>query len=157
MLIGPNAEQLGVKSIKDALTLASYAGFDLVLISPTANPQVCKIMDYNKFKYESKKKSKENMKKQRESNLEMKEYRLTASIDIHDFETRVKNSSKYLEKGHKIKASIRFRGREMAHTDLGRGVMIRFSESLANISTIEQRPVLDGRVMTMILAPKKEK
>ena len=108
MLIGPNGEQLGIKPLKDALTLASYAGFDLVLMSPNAKPPVCKIMDYNKFKYEKKKQNKENLKKQRERNLEMKEYRLTVSIDVHDFNTRVKNSSKYLEKGHKIKASIRF-------------------------------------------------
>lgn len=157
MLIGPNGEQLGIKPIKDALTLASYAGFDLVLMSPNAKPPVCKIMDYNKFKYEKKKQNKENMKKQREKNLEMKEYRLTVSIDVHDFDTRVRNSSKYLEKGHKIKASIRFKGREMAHIDLGREVLNRFAEALTELATVEQKPVLDGRVMTMILSPKKEK
>ena len=157
MVIGPNGEQLGIKSIKDALTLASYAGFDLVLISPNANPQVCKIMDYNKYKYENKKKQKENMKKQREANLEMKEYRLSVNIDVHDFNTRVVNSTKYLEKGHRIKVSIRFRGREMAHTDLGRDVLLRFADTLSNISTVEQKPTLDGRVMTMILMPKKDK
>ncbi|MBQ9181640.1 MAG: translation initiation factor IF-3 [Bacilli bacterium] len=157
MVIGPNGEQLGIKPIKDALTLASYAGFDLVLISPNANPQVCKIMDYNKYKYENKKKQKENMKKQREANLEMKEYRLSVNIDVHDFNTRVVNSTKYLEKGHRIKVSIRFRGREMAHTDLGRDVLLRFADTLSNISNVEQKPTLDGRVMTMILMPKKEK
>ena len=156
MLIGPNGEQLGIKPLKDALTLASYAGFDLVLMSPNAKPPVCKIMDYNKFKYEKKKQNKENLKKQRERNLEMKEYRLTVSIDVHDFNTRVKNSSKYLEKGHKIKASIRFKGREMGHIDRGKDVLHRFAEALSEISTVEQKPVLDGRVMTMILAPKKE-
>ena len=157
MLIGPNGEQLGIKPLKDALTLASYAGFDLVLMSPNAKPPVCKIMDYNKFKYEKKKQNKENLKKQRERNLEIKEYRLTVSIDVHDFNTRVKNSSKYLEKGHKIKASIRFKGREMVHIDRGKDVLHRFAEALSEISTVEQKPVLDGRVMTMILAPKKEK
>ena len=157
MLIGPNGEQLGIKPLKDALTLASYAGFDLVLMSPNAKPPVCKIMDYNKFKYEKKKQNKENLKKQRERNLEMKEYRLTVSIDVHDFNTRVKNSSKYLEKGHKIKASIRFKGREMVHIDRGKDVLHRFAEALSEISTVEKKPVLDGRVMTMILAPKKEK
>ena len=157
MVIGPNGEQLGIKPIKDALTLASYAGFDLVLISPNANPQVCKIMDYNKYKYENKKKQKENMKKQREANLEMKEYRLSVNIDVHDFNTSVVNSTKYLEKGHRIKVSIRFRGREMAHTDLGRDVLLRFADTLSNISNVEQKPTLDGRVMTMILMPKKEK
>ena len=157
MVIGPNGEQLGIKPINDARTLASYAGFDLVLISPGANPPVCKIMDYNKFKYENKKKQKENMKKQRESNLEMKEYRLSVTIDVHDFDTRVRNASKYLEKGHKIKASIRFKGREMAHTDLGKDVLIKFATTLENVAEIEQKPKLEGRSMTMILMPKKEK
>lgn len=157
MVIGPNGEQLGVKPIKDALTLANYAGFDLVLINPNANPQVCKIMDYNKFKYENKKRQKENLKKQRESNLDMKEYRLSVTIDVHDFNTRVNNSRKYLEKGHKIKVSIRFKGREMAHTDLGKDVLLRFADALGEVSIVESKPTLDGRVMVMILAPKKEK
>ena len=157
MVIGPNGEQLGIKNIKDALTLATYAGFDLVLINQNGNPPVCKIMDYNKFKYENKKKEKENMKKQRETNLELKEYRLSVSIDVHDFNTRVNQAIKYLEKGHRVKASIRFKGREMAHTDLGKQVLVRFSEALNEVSEIEQKPLLDGRNMTMILMPKKEK
>ena len=156
LFIGPNGEQLGVKPINDALTLANFAGFDLVLMNPNGNPPVCKIMDYNKFKYENKKRAKENIKKQKESNLEMKEYRLSVNIDIHDFNTRVVNAKKYLEKGHKIKASIRFKGREMAHTDLGVDVLIRFSEALADVSSIEQKPNLDGRFMTMILMPIKK-
>ena len=157
MVIGPNGEQLGTKALKDALTLASYAGFDLVLINPNGNPPVCKIMDYNKFKYENKKKSKENLKKQRETNLELKEYRLSVTIDVHDFDTKVKQASKYLEKGHKVKASIRFRGREMAHTDLGLKVLLRFAEALDGCSQVEQKPILEARTMTMVLAPKKEK
>lgn len=157
MVIGPNGEQLGIKSTKDAITLSTYAGFDLVMINPNGNPPVCKVMDYNKFKYENKKKQKENIKKQREANLEMKEYRLSVAIDIHDFNTRVKNSSKYLEKGHKVKASIRFKGREMAHTELGKDVLIKFADALKDVSDIEQKPILEGRNMTMILMPKKEK
>lgn len=157
MVIGPNGEQLGTKALRDAQTLASYAGFDLVLINPNGNPPVCKIMDYNKYKYENKKKNKENLKKQRESNHELKEYRLSVTIDVHDFDTKVKQASKYLEKGHKIKASIRFRGREMAHTDLGLKVLLRFSETLSEWATVEQKPLLEARTMTMILAPKKEK
>lgn len=157
MVIGPNGEQLGIKNIKDALTLATYAGFDLVLINQNGNPPVCKIMDYNKFKYENKKKQKENLKKQRETNLELKEYRLSVSIDVHDFNTRVNQALKYLEKGHRVKASIRFKGREMAHTDLGKQVLVRFSEALNEVSEVEQKPLLDGRNMTMILMPKKEK
>lgn len=157
MVIGPNGEKLGIKSRQDALTLANYAGFDLVLISPNANPQVCKIMDYNKYKYETKKKAKENLKKQRESNLEMKEYRLSVTIDVHDFDTRVRNSSKYLEKGHKVKVSIRFKGRELAHPELGEAVLLRFAEAVDSIAEIEQKPKLEGRFMTMMLMPKKEK
>ena len=154
MVIGPGGEQLGIKSLNDAKTLASFAGFDLVLI-PTATPPVCKIMDYNKFKYENKKKQKENLKKQRESNLEMKEYRLSVTIDVHDFDTRVRNSSKYLEKGHKVKVSIRFKGREMAHPELGKDVLLRFAKELENVASIDQNPKLEGKFMTMILAPKK--
>ena len=157
MVIGPGGEQLGVKPIKDALTLASYAGFDLVLMNPNANPAVCKIMDYNKFKYENKKKQKENFKKQREANLELKEYRLSVTIDKHDFDTRVVASKKYLEKGHKVKVSIRFKGREMAHPELGKDVLLRFAASLEDVAEIEQKPKLDGRVMAMMLMPKKEK
>ena len=157
MVIGPNGEQLGVKGIKDALTLASYAGFDLVLMNPKGKPPVCKIMDYNRFKYENKKRQKENLKKQRESNLEMKEYRLSVSIDVHDFNTRVNNASKYLQKGHKVKVSIRFRGREMAHTYLGKDVLLKFADAVQEFSTIEQQPKLDGRFMTMILTPIKGK
>lgn len=157
MVIGPNGEQLGVKGIKDALTLASYAGFDLVLMNPKGKPPVCKIMDYNRFKYENKKRQKENLKKQRESNLEMKEYRLSVSIDVHDFNTRVNNASKYLQKGHKVKVSIRFKGREMVHTYLGKDVLLKFADAVKEFSTIEQQPKLDGRFMTMILTPIKGK
>jgi translation initiation factor IF-3 len=157
MVIGPKGEQLGIKSIKDALILASYAGFDLVLMNPKGNPPVCKIMDYNRYKYESKKRQKENLKKQREANLEMKEYRLSVNIDVHDFNTRVNNATKYLKKGHKIKVSIRFKGREMAHTNLGKDVLIKFAQTVEQLATIEQKPKLDGRFMTMILAPIKEK
>ena len=157
MVIGPNGEQLGVKSINDARTLAEYAGFDLVLMNPNATPAVCKIMDYNKFKYENKKRQKENAKKQRESNLETKEYRLSINIDVHDFDTRVKNAKKYLEKGHKIKVSVRFRGRELARPEFGKEVLMRFYNALSEISEIEQNPKMEGKFMTMLLMPKKEK
>ncbi|MBR2833297.1 MAG: translation initiation factor IF-3 [Bacilli bacterium] len=157
MVIGPNGEQLGTKPIKDALTLASYAGFDLVLMNPNGKPPVCKIMDYNRYKYDQKKKQKENLKKQREANLDIKEYRLSVTIDVHDFNTRVKNATKYLEKGHKIQVSVRFKGREMAHTHLGKEVLERFADAVKDISTIEQQPKMDGRFMHMLLAPIKEK
>lgn len=156
MVIGPKGEQLGLKSKEDALVLAEYAGFDLVLISPTSNPAVAKLMDFKKFKYEKKKKQKESQKKQRETNLETKEYRLSVTIDIHDFNTRVINAKKYLEKGNKIKASIRFKGRQLAHTELGEEVLLRFAKELESISDIEQKPKFEFRTMSILLAPKKK-
>ena len=155
MVIGPNGEQLGLKSGQDALTLAGYAGFDLVLMSENANPPVCKIMDYNKFRYEKKKKSKDALKKQRETIVDTKEFRLSVTIDKHDFDTRVRNARKNLEKGSKIKASIRFKGRQIAHPELAQEVLIRFSNELSDISEIEIQPKLEGRSIFMQLTPKK--
>ena len=114
-------------------------------------------MDYNKYKYESKKRQKENIKKQRESNLDIKEYRLSVTIDKHDFDTRVRNSSKYLEKGHKIKVSIRFKGRELAHPELGKEVLLRFAKEVEDIAIMDGQPKLEGKFMTMMLIPNKEK
>ena len=155
MVIGPNGEQLGVKSKQDALTLAKYAGFDLVLMSDSANPPVCKIMDYNRFKYEKKKKAKDALKKQREAIVDVKEFRLSITIDVHDFDTRVRNARKNLEKGAKIKASIRFKGRQISHPELAKDVLIRFSDELSDIADVELAPKLDGRSMYMQLTPKK--
>ena len=157
LVIGPNGEQAGVKPIEDALTLASYAGLDLVLLNPNGNPPVVKVMDYNKYRYERQKKEKEASKKQRANKSELKEFRLSPVIDVGDFETKLKNVTKYLQKGDKIKLSIRFKGRQMAHTDLGREVLEKFESRLEDISTIEQKAKLDGRSMTMLLIPKKEK
>jgi translation initiation factor IF-3 len=155
MVIGPNGEKMGIKNLDDAKTLANYAGLDLVLMSENSTPPVAKIMDYNKFKYEKAKKLKEAQKKQRESNKEVKEYRLSVTIDVHDFETRKRNASEYLKKGHKIKAFIRFKGRQMAHTELGEDVLLKFAESLSDVSTIEVEPKIEGRQMSVMLAPKK--
>lgn len=157
LVIGPNGEQAGVKSIEDALTLASYAGLDLVLLNPNGNPPVAKIMDYNKYRYEKQKKEKEASKKQRANKSELKEFRLSPVIDVGDFETKLKNVTKYLLKGDRIKLSIRFKGRQMAHTDLGKEVLEKFAARLEDISTIEQKAKLDGRSMTMLLIPKKDK
>lgn len=155
LVIGPNGEQMGIKSIADAQTIANYAGLDLVLMNANANPAVCKIMDYNKFKYERAKKEKENRKKQQANNVELKEYRLSPVIDVGDFDTKVRNASKYLEKGHKIKLSIRFKGRQIIHPELGEEVMNRFAEKVKDIATVEQKAKLEGRSMTMLLAPIK--
>lgn len=156
MVIGPNGEQMGLKKLNDAKTLASYAGLDLVLMSENSTPAVAKIMDYNKYRYEKQKKLKEQQKKQRENNKDIKEYQLSVTIDIHDFETRRKNAHSYLEKGHKIKASIRFKGRHMAHPELGNDVLLKFANELSDVSEIESKPKLEGRNMFMILAPKKD-
>ena len=155
MVIGPNGEQLGIKTRQDALTLAGYAGFDLVLMNENSNPPVCKIMDYNKFKYEKKKKTKEAQKKQRETQVETKEYRLSVNIDIHDFDTRVNNAKKSLEKGNKIKASIRFKGRQIAHPELARDVLDKKKKKVSNIADIEAKPKIEGKTMFMLLTPKK--
>lgn len=155
LVIGPNGEQTGVKSIEDALTLASYAGLDLVLIGPNGNPPVTKLMDYNKYKYERSKKEKEALKKQRATMQELKEFRLSPSIDVGDFETKINQVTKYLLKGDKIKLSIRFKGRQMAHTDLGMEVLNKFASRLEELAEVEQAPKLDGRNMFMMLIPKK--
>lgn len=154
MVIGPNGEKLGMKQRQDALTLASYAGLDLVLMSSNT-PAVAKIMDYNKYRYEKKKKIKEQQKKQRENNKELKEYQLSVTIDIGDFNTRKKNAREYLLKGHKIKASIHFKGRQMAHTELGLDVLNRFAEELSDVAIVEEKAKLEGRNMFLLLAPKK--
>lgn len=157
LVIGPNGEQVGVKPIKDALTLASYAGLDLVLINPNGTPPVTKVMDYNKYRYEKQKKEKEASKRQKQNSSELKEFRLSPVIDIGDFETKLKNARKYLEKGDRIKLSIRFKGRQMAHPELGREILEKFANRVEDIATIEQKAKLEGKIMTMFVIPKKEK
>ena len=155
LVIGPHGEQVGVKNINDAMTLASYAGLDLVLMNPNGDPPVCKVMDYNKFRYEKNKKEKEALKRQKANMSETKEFRLSSVIDVGDFETKLRQVTKYLQKGDKIKITIRFKGRQMAHTELGEEVMNRFAERLSDIADLTDKPNLDGRTMTMLLTPKK--
>ena len=155
LVIGPNGEQVGVKPIQDALTLANYAGLDLVLMSGSANPAVAKVMDYNKYRYEKQKKLKEAQRKQRETSKEVKEYRLSVTIDVGDFETRRRNAAEYLKKGHKIRAFIRFKGRQIAHPELGNEVLYRFAEALKDVADIETKPQIEGRQVSMMLSPKK--
>lgn len=156
LVIGPKGEQLGLKPIEDALTLANVAGFDLVLMNQGSDKPVCKLMDYNKYKYERNKKQKEASKRQRENNTELKEFRLSVNIDIHDFNTRVKQVTKYLEKGHRIKVNIRFRGREMAHTELGKDVLLRFYEAIKEYGVMEKEPTMEMRNMFMFISPIKK-
>ena len=155
MVIGPNGEKLGIKKREDALTLATYAGLDLVLMSENGPVPVCKVIDYNKFKYEKLKKEKEQKKKQREQNLELKEYRLSVTIDTHDFETKLRNARGYLEKGHKIKVSVRFKGRQITHPELGKDVIVKFADGLSDIGVVSEVPKLEGRSMSLVVAPNK--
>ena len=155
MVIGPNGEKIGIKSISDAQTLAKYAGLDLVLLNSDPKNPVCKIIDYNKYRYEKQKQIKEAKKKQREQNLEVKEYRLSVTIDVGDFETKLRNAKAYLEKGHKIKVAVRFKGRQLAHPELGRDVIMRFAEKLNDVAEIESMPKMEGRSMQLFLTPKK--
>ncbi|EZH66766.1 translation initiation factor IF-3 [Bacillaceae bacterium JMAK1] len=153
-LIDANGEQLGVKSKRDALELASKAELDLVLVAPNATPPVCRIMDYGKFRYEQQKKDREARKKQKVINV--KEVRLSPTIEEHDFNTKLRNARKFLEKGDKVKAAIRFRGRAITHSEIGRKVLERLAQDLTDVASIETRPKMEGRSMFLILAPKAE-
>ncbi|MCL1819947.1 MAG: translation initiation factor IF-3 [Oscillospiraceae bacterium] len=151
-LIDSDGSQLGVVNTKDALRMAAERELDLVKIAPAAAPPVCKLMDYGKFRFEQAKKEKEAKKHQHI--IEIKEIRLSPSIDKHDFDFKRNHARKFLEDGHKVKVSIRFRGREMAHTSIGQTQMLKFAEELTDVSNVERHPKLDGRNMLMFLAPK---
>ena len=146
-----DGNQLGIMSSREALQLAAERNLDLVKIAPTANPPVCRIMDYGKYRFEQQKKEKEARKNQRV--VDIKEIRLSLNIDTNDFNTKVNHAKRFLKDGDKVKASIRFRGREMAHTDLGYEVMKRFAQVMAEFAVIEKQPKLEGRSMQMFLAP----
>ncbi|SDN30737.1 translation initiation factor IF-3 [Paenibacillus sp. yr247] len=151
-LIGADGEQLGITPIREALQIALDANLDLVNVAPTAKPPVCRIMDYGKFRYETQKKEKEARKNQKI--VDIKEIRLSATIDEHDFQTKLRNAVKFLGEGDKVKASVRFRGREIAHSEIGRRVLERLATETADISSQERAPKLEGRSMIMILTPK---
>lgn len=154
-VVGNDGSQLGIMSSAAAFQLAVEQGFDLVKIAPQATPPVCKIMDYGKYRFEQQKRDKEAKKNQKV--IEIKEIRLSINIGDHDFETKLGHAKKFLEEGNKVKASIRFRGREMAHASMGVGVMKRFAEALAEFSTVEKDPKLEGRSMQMFITPKPAK
>lgn len=151
-LIGADGEQLGIKPIREAMQIAQDANLDLVNVAPTAKPPVCRIMDYGKFRYEQQKKDKEARKNQKV--VELKEVRFSATIDEHDFQTKLRNVLKFLEEGDKVKCSVRFRGREITHAEIGQRVLERVATEAESISISERRPKLEGRSMIMILAPK---
>ena len=154
-LIGADGQQKGVMSPRDALKMAQALDLDLVKVAPQAKPPVCKILDYGKYRFEMQKKEKEAKKNQKV--IELKEIRLSLNIDTNDFNTKVNQAAKFLQQGHKVKVSIRFRGREMGHQDQGHVIMTRFAESCAEIANVEKPAKLEGRNMLMFLAPKPVK
>ncbi|BFK90271.1 translation initiation factor IF-3 [Blautia coccoides] len=152
-LIGANGEQLGIMSARDAQKQAMEAGLDLVKIAPTAKPPVCKIIDYGKYRYELAQKEKEAKRKQK--TIEIKEVRLSPNIEENDLNTKVNNARKFLSKGNKVKVTLRFRGREMAHMYKSKHILDEFAESVADIAVIEKAPKVEGRTMTMYLTEKR--
>ena len=154
-LIGENGEQLGIMPTREAQAMADAAGLDLVKINPKAQPPVCKIIDYGKFRYEQTRREKEARNKQKI--VEIKEVRMSPNIDSNDLNTKVAAARKFIEKGNKVKVSIRFRGREMAHTAASRPMMEDFAAQLSDIAVVEKPPRMEGRFMTMFLAEKNRK
>ncbi|OUN61982.1 translation initiation factor IF-3 [Ligilactobacillus salivarius] len=154
-LISDNGDQLGVKTKQEALKMAEDANLDLVLVAPKAKPPVAKIMDYGKYRFELQKKQREARKKQKVVNI--KEVRLSPTIDTNDFNTKMKNARKFLSKGDKVKVSIRFKGRAITHKDIGRDVLNRFAEATEDVATVESKAKMDGRSMFLMLTPKTEK
>ncbi|MFC7393692.1 translation initiation factor IF-3 [Scopulibacillus cellulosilyticus] len=154
-LIDQNGEQIGIKPKREALDMARNVNLDLVMVAPNAKPPVCRIMDYGKYRYEQQKKDKEARKKQKIINV--KEIRLSPNIEEHDFNTKLRNAQKFLKKGDKVKASIRFRGRAITHSEIGREVLERLAKECEEFGVIEAKPKMEGRSMFLILAPKGEK
>ena len=154
-LFGSTGEQLGIMSAAQAQRIADEQGLDLVKISPQATPPVCKLMDYGKFRFEQGKREKEAKKNQHV--VEIKEIRMSPGIDVGDFNTKLKNAQKFLADGNRVKVSVRFRGREMAHTDIGKDLLVRFAEQCAEVATLDKEPKLEGRSMSIFLSPKTGK
>nr|WP_242823366.1 translation initiation factor IF-3 [Thermaerobacter subterraneus] len=153
-VISPEGEQLGIFPTHEALRMAYERNMDLVEVAPQARPPVCRIMDYGKFKYEQAKRDREARKRQKI--VDIKEVKMRPRIDQHDFEVKLRNARRFLEDGDKVKATIMFRGREIVHADLGRQVLERLARAVEDIATIERRPVVEGRNMTMVLAPRPQ-
>ena len=153
-VVGVDGEAIGIMSSDDALNLAYDKGYDLVLMAPQAQPPVCRIMDYGKYRFERDKKEKEAKKKQQV--IELKEIQLSCRIDTHDFETKARHAQKFLESGNKVRVVMRFKGREMSHMAIGQEIMKKFEESCASFGSVDKAPVLDGRLLSMVISPLKK-
>ena len=154
-LIGSEGEQMGIMTPDEALKIADEQGLDLVKISPQAVPPVCKLMNYGKFRFEQSKREKEAKKNQHV--VEIKEIRMSPGIDVGDFNTKLKNAQKFVADGNRVKVSVRFRGREMAHTDIGKDLLDRFAEQCAEVANLDKPAKLEGRMMSIFLSPKSGK
>ena len=153
-VIGENGDPIGIMSSDAALKIAYDQGYDLVLMAPQAQPPVCRIMDYGKFRFERDKKEKEAKKKQQV--VELKEIQLSCRIDTHDFETKVRHAQRFLGDGNKVRVVMRFKGREMSHMAIGQEIMQKFRESCSELGSVDKAPVLDGRLLSMVIAPVKK-
>lgn len=154
-VVGVDGEAVGIISSDAALKLAYDQGYDLVLMAPQAQPPVCRIMDYGKYRFERDKKEKEAKKKQQ--TVELKEIQLSCRIDTHDFETKARHAQKFLESGNKVRVVMRFKGREMSHVSIGQEIMSKFEETCSAVGSVDKKPVLDGRIMSMVISPLKLK
>ena len=153
-IVGENGEQIGVMSSSAALAMAYEKNLDLVLIAPTAQPPVCRIMDYGKYRFERDKKEKEA--KKRQTVVEVKEIQLSCRIDTHDFETKVKHAHRFIGDGNKVRVVVKFKGREMSHLDIGRDILAKFEEACSDVGSVDKRPALEGRLMSMVINPVKQ-
>ena len=152
-MVGPEGDQIGVMTSRDALARAQEFGLDLVEIAPQADPPVCRIMDWGKFRFEQSKKAQAARKKQKQ--IQVKEIKFRPGTDDHDYDVKMRNLRKFIEEGNKVKVTLRFRGREMAHQELGRDLLKRVEEAMSDETTVEQFPRMEGRQMVMMLSPKK--
>ena len=151
-LVNHNGDMLGVVSRNEAIRMAEEVGLDLVEVSPNAVPPVCKIIDYGKFKYEAQKKA--NIARKKQKTVDIKEIKMRPGIDTHDYETKMRSARRFLDEGDKVKVTVRFRGREMMHSDRGMIVLVRIQTDLGEVAKVEQTPKMEGRMMTMIVAPR---
>jgi translation initiation factor IF-3 len=154
-VVGPEGDPIGIMAPEAALKIAYDQGYDLVLMAPQAQPPVCRIMDYGKYRFERDKKEKEAKKKQQV--VELKEIQLSCRIDTHDFETKARHAVKFLESGNKVRVVMRFKGREMSHVSIGQEIMKKFEDACSTVGSVDKAPVLDGRIMSMVVSPLKLK